>query len=275
MRQRQQFRRIGVAEAEEVLRRSDALVLDSRDPDSFRKAHIDGAQRLSTANLSDLIEGTVRETPILIYCYHGNASREYTGIFADFGFSEVYSLDGGYEAWNARPRTKNDAVVDATLRQWLTEHGFPLDDVNAVIVNGTTPLMKASHTGQGAVARMLVAAGAQLDARNADGNNALWLACVGSHLDVIDLLVEAGIDIDNRNDNGATPLMYCASSGKAEVVERLLAKGANTAPETLDGFTALDLASTLECLALLRPARRADSKSTPHDTGLKATPAPP
>jgi thiosulfate/3-mercaptopyruvate sulfurtransferase len=94
-------------------------------------------------------------------------------------------------------------------------------------------------------------------------------------LDVIDFLVEARIDIDNRNDNGATPLMYCASSGKAEVVERLLAKGADTAPETLDGFTALDLASTLECLALLRPARRADSKSTPHDTGLKATPAPP
>jgi Ankyrin repeats (3 copies) len=89
---------------------------------------------------------------------------------------------------------------------------------------------------------MLIAAGARLNARNGDGNNALWLACVGDHLDVIDMLVEAGIDVDNRNDNGATPLMYAASSGKAGIVERLLVKGADPSPETLDGFTALDLA---------------------------------
>jgi thiosulfate/3-mercaptopyruvate sulfurtransferase len=89
----------------------------------------------------------------------------------------------------------------------------------------------------------------------------LWLACFGSHLDVIDNLIDSGIDIDNRNDNGATPLMYAASSGKAEVVERLLAKGADTAPETLDGFTALDLAATVECLALLRNVSRAKSRA--------------
>jgi thiosulfate/3-mercaptopyruvate sulfurtransferase len=49
--------------------------------------------------------------------------------------------------------------------------------------------------------------------------------------------------------------MYAASSGKAAIVERLLAKGADVAAETLDGFSALDLAGTIECLALLRPKR--------------------
>ena len=115
--------------------------------------------------------------------------------------------------------------------------------------------MKASHVGDDRIARLLIAAGARVNARNDDGNNALWLACVGNHLDLIDTLVEAGIDIDNRNDNGATALMYAASSGKAGVVERLLAKGADVSPETLDGFTALDLAQTIECLQLLRPRR--------------------
>jgi ankyrin repeat protein len=80
---------------------------------------------------------------------------------------------------------------------------------------------------------------------------------------MIDMLVEAGIDIDNRNDNGATPLMYAASSGKADVVERLLAKGADVTLETLDGFSALDLAQTIECLALLRPGRRFSVASKP------------
>ncbi len=164
-------------------------------------------------------------------------------------------MDGGYEAWKTAPRAPSEVPLDTTLRQWLVAQGFASDDVNAVIANATTPLMKASHRGETAIVRMLIAARAQLDARNADGSNALWLACVGGHLDVIDTLVEAGIDLDNRNDNGATALMHGASSGKADVVARLLEKGADPSPETLDGFSALDLASTVECLALLRLVR--------------------
>ncbi|MGA7810191.1 ankyrin repeat domain-containing protein, partial [Bradyrhizobium sp.] len=79
---------------------------------------------------------------------------------------------------------------------------------------------------------------------------------VGSHLDIIDRLVEAGIDINNCNDNGATALMYAASSGRDAVVARLLANGADTEPETLDGFSALDMAASVECLTLLRHAAR-------------------
>jgi len=273
MRQRHPWRSIGADEAERVIRREEVLLLDVRDADSFRKARIDGAQHVSMRDLSAVIGGTPKERPILIYCYHGNASREFAQIFSDFGFVEVYSLDGGYEAWSNRPRRQDRPILDDTLRHWLAAHGFPPDGVNAVIANGTTPLMKASHQGEGGIVRRLLAAGAQLDARNADGNNALWLACVGGHLDVIDILVELGIDIDNRNDNGATPLMYGASSGKATVVARLLAKGADTAPETLDGFTALDLASTVECLALLRHVSRVGSK--PLGAGAGTTPPRP
>ncbi len=272
MRDRQQFRRIGIDEAQRLVRRDDVMVLDVRDAVSFGDAHIEGAQHLSTANLSDIIDQTPRGRPVLIYCHGGNASRAYARVFADFGFSEVYSLDGGYEAWSSRPPVKDDGVLDRTLRQWLAEQGFPPDQRDAVIANGTTPLMKASHQGQGPVVGMLIAAGARLDARNADGNNALWLACVGDHLDVVDMLVEAGIDVDNRNDNGITPLMYAASSGKAGIVGRLLAHGADPSPETLDGFTALDLASTTECLALLRRASVGGSKAKPSQARLGAAP---
>jgi len=51
--------------------------------------------------------------------------------------------------------------------------------------------------------------------------------------------------------------MYAASSGKPEVIGRLLARGADTTYETLDGFSALDLCSTLECLTLLRQVEKA------------------
>jgi len=269
MKQRTQFRCIGVHEAEGLAQRDNVLTVDVCDAGSFRRAHIKGAQLVSMANLSAVINGTAKDTPVLIYCYHGHASREYARVFSDFGFNEVYSLDGGYEAWRNRPPAAGQATPDAPLHRWLVEQGFPADDINAVIANGTTPLMRASHMGQAAVVRMLIAAGAQLDTRNADGNNALWLACVGSHLDVIDMLIDSGIDINNRNDNGATPLMYASSSGKAGVVECLLAKGADTAPETLDGFNALDLASTVECLALLRQESRPATKSDALGKGLQ------
>lgn len=147
-------------------------------------------------------------------------------------------------------------MTDETLRQWLVANGFPAGDVDAVAANDATPLMKASHQGETGIVHRLVAAGARLGARNADGNNALWLACVGAHADVIDALVAAGVDVDNQNDNAATALMYGASTGKAVVVERLLAAGADTELQTLDGFTALDMAATIECLTLLRQAAR-------------------
>ena len=46
--------------------------------------------------------------------------------------------------------------------------------------------------------------------------------------------------------------MYAASSSKAAVTARLLAAGANTRIKTLDDYTALDMAATLDCLTLLR-----------------------
>ncbi len=255
MRQRTPFRRIDVAQAESLLERRDLLLLDARDAASFAKSHVDGAQPISSGNLSALVGGTAKTRPILIYCYRGHASQEYAQTFSDFGFNEVYSLDGGYEAWRRKPPADASPGLDAALQEWLTAHQFPAGGIDAVIANATTPLMKASHLGEREAVRRLIEAGADLNARNADGNNALWLACVGGHPNIVDMLAEAGIDIDNRNDNGATPLMYAASSGKAAVVERLLARGADVNPETLDGFSALDLAGSIECLALLRPKR--------------------
>jgi rhodanese-related sulfurtransferase len=263
MRPRTPFQRIDVQRAEALFARGDLAVLDVRDAGSFDQSHIDGAQHVTSANLSAVLGATAKTRTILIYCYHGNASREYAQIFSDFGFPEVYSLDGGYEAWRNRSPAGARKAIAAELQQWMAVQQFASADVNAVVANATTPLMKASHQGNDKIARMLIASGAQVNARNADGNNALWLACVGGHLEMLDTLVEAGVDIDNRNDNGATPLMYAASSGKATVVERLLAKGADVTPETLDGFSALDLAQTIECLTLLRPRRRFSAASKP------------
>lgn len=259
MRQRTPFRRIDIEQAMSLLPRDNLLLLDARDTNSFDASHIDGAQFLSGTNLSGFLGSPEKARPILIYCYHGNASQEYAQMFSDFGFAEVYSLDGGYDAWLNRPleQQEESPPLDLMLVEWLAAQRFPPGNVNAIGANAATPLMTAALAGDSDIVRRLIAAGAQVNARNADGNTALWLASVGQHLDIIDILLEAGIDIDSQNDSGATSLIYASSSGKADVVARLLARGADASLETTEGFSALDLASSIECLNLLRPARQA------------------
>src|SRR6266568_8889111 len=80
---------------------------------------------VSHANISAVLGTTAKAQPILIYCYHGNASREYAQIFSDFGFSEVYSLDGGYEAWRTRPTASESPMLDVSLQDWLAAQKFP------------------------------------------------------------------------------------------------------------------------------------------------------
>jgi rhodanese-related sulfurtransferase len=181
------YNRIGHPQADALLQRSDVQVLDVRDAESYLRGHIEGAQNISTRNLGDFINATSKDAPVLVYCYHGNSSQEYAKILVQFGFSDVSSLDGGYEAWRSRPPKpaanpaaagSSDVAPDPALQQWLAAQGFGPDGLNGVIWNNTTPLMHASYLGDATIVRQLIAAGAPLDARNADGGNALWLACV-------------------------------------------------------------------------------------------------
>jgi rhodanese-related sulfurtransferase len=258
MTQPASFCRIGIDAARELLSRPDLLLLDMRDANSYQYSHIASALHVTSGNIDGFLLRTPKTKPVLIYCYHGIASQVYAQTFIDFGFKEIYSLDGGFEGWRLAEAEAAGAapVLSDGLQSWLAEQGFPAGNIDALIANRTTPLMKASHLGDTAVIEELLQAGAQLEARNADGNTALWLACVSQSLEVIDLLARAGISLDNQNDNGATCLMYAASSGKPAVVEKLLALGADPRLQSLDGFTALDMAATIECLNLLRAAEK-------------------
>lgn len=93
------WRRIGAKDARQLLERPNLKVFDMRDEASYAQGHIDGAEYLSNSNLEQVLLKTPRHVPVLIYCYHGNASQSGAKLFADFGFQEVFDLVGGYESW--------------------------------------------------------------------------------------------------------------------------------------------------------------------------------
>lgn len=253
------FQRISPQHATDLILRSRAGIMplalfDVRDPDSYARAHIRGADHLTESAVGSMIGHLPATTPIMIYCYHGNASQIYAQMFSDFRFGEVYSVDGGFEALAAAlaepPKLPPDASID--LENFLTEFKFDPQDLNAPWDFGLTPLMRAALLGRDDLVEELLEYGVNIHLRNSDGNNALWLACVSSNQSLIKRLITAGIHMDNCNLTGATPLMYTASSGKAEIMALLLEAGADPYIANFDDYRAVDLAATEACLRLLR-----------------------
>ncbi|MBN2171792.1 MAG: ankyrin repeat domain-containing protein [Candidatus Krumholzibacteriota bacterium] len=89
-----------------------------------------------------------------------------------------------------------------------------------------TPLHFAADGGHGDVAVRLLAAGADLEARDADGDTPLhWAACLEDPA-MVDLLADAGGDVNARNLNNHTPLHYAAVRQKTASAGRLIERGA-------------------------------------------------
>jgi monothiol glutaredoxin len=62
-------------------------------------ATIEGAKLLDDAAMAE-IEAMPKDTPIAFHCHHGTRSRGAADHFLKLGFSNLYNLSGGIEAWS-------------------------------------------------------------------------------------------------------------------------------------------------------------------------------
>jgi ankyrin repeat protein len=99
-------------------------------------------------------------------------------------------------------------------------------DVEAKNNQGDSPLLLAARSQKAEVANLLIAKGAGLEDKNDQGDTPLIAACTVGSTALTQLLVEKGADINARDDVGATPLMYAALAGNTTILDLLLAKGA-------------------------------------------------
>lgn len=96
------FKCISIIEAEELIKAGEATLLDVRDPASFANGNIPNSINLSNQNVGNIIATSDKDKPVIIYCYHGNSSKNAADYFANNGFNQAYSVDGGYEVWKLR-----------------------------------------------------------------------------------------------------------------------------------------------------------------------------
>ena len=92
--------RISIDQAREMLKtRADVQIVDIRDAHAYGAAHIPGSTHLSEQNLEQFIQETKSDIALIVMCYRGISSQSASAYLSNRGFSETYSLDGGFEAW--------------------------------------------------------------------------------------------------------------------------------------------------------------------------------
>ena len=95
------WRRVKQIEAEDAkpLIEEGALLIDVRRPKDYEIAHADGAILAQISKVSEVVDGTEKDRPIICYCYRGISSRVACKNLRKAGFTNVLNLKGGYDAW--------------------------------------------------------------------------------------------------------------------------------------------------------------------------------
>ncbi len=90
---------ISVNDCKKLIEQQKPMILDCRNVGDYKSGHLDNALHVHEGLKDALVKRGDKQKSLLIYCYHGHASEHLSEFFSDFGFKNVYNLDGGYDAW--------------------------------------------------------------------------------------------------------------------------------------------------------------------------------
>jgi ankyrin repeat protein len=184
-------------------------------------------------------------TPFMEACRVGSLELMQELVALDVDLSAM-SANGQTPLWFATLGGRLEAV-----RALVNDLGA---DPNIARADGVTPLMAACSQGHEAIASLLLAAGAEVNAKDPlDHSTALFNAAENGSADLVSILLLAGAHVDLFTSNLFTPLIVASAHGHLEVV-RLLVLEANATVdlEHPDGVTPLMYASAAGHIDIVR-----------------------
>jgi rhodanese-related sulfurtransferase len=94
-------RKLGTLAVTQLINKNNALLLDVREPKEFSGGKLPNAVHIPLSELKgrgqELAKFTKR--PVVAYCARGASSRGAPGLLKGLGFTEIYELQGGVQAW--------------------------------------------------------------------------------------------------------------------------------------------------------------------------------
>ena len=90
--------------AHELKRKMDARdvfeLIDVREPFEYEIARIDGSKLMPLGEIAERTDELQREQTIVVHCHSGARSAEAVRLLQQRGFTHVYNLEGGIDAWS-------------------------------------------------------------------------------------------------------------------------------------------------------------------------------
>ena len=131
--------------------------------------------------------------------------------------------------------------------------------------DGFTALHLAAFFGKPEIARLLIDSGASVDTytTNDFANQPLHAAAAGRHIEVCRVLLAAGADVNATQHGGFTPLHEAAQHGDVEMVELFLSAGGDPTLAVTDGGTPADLAEAAGHPDVADRLREVAARATP------------
>ncbi len=113
--------------------------------------------------------------------------------------------------------------------------------------DGRTPLIAAAIDSKLEAARILIAAGADVDFQDPGGWSALHFAAQSGSAEMVRLLLDASATVDPRDSDGNTPLWRATfeSRGEGRLIRLLLEHGADPNRENDSGVSPAGLARSI------------------------------
>lgn len=174
---------------------------------------------------------------------------------------------GGRVALHIAASEGHDEIVSLMLKNGAAK--------DVLDFTGQTPLCRAVAEGRLAVVEILVAAGADVNARSSSDavETVLHVAARGGHNKIVSSLLKKGADKDALDNQGDTPLRLAVENDHLTVVETLVAAGASLhVLSSYDGYSVLDWASeqgkVLMMQAILGGGADVDARDRRGDTAL-------
>jgi sulfur-carrier protein adenylyltransferase/sulfurtransferase len=100
---KQRIEEVDPAEAKQELEQGAVALIDTREPNEYIEAHIDGAELIRPVDVAAKIEDVVPDHSqrVLLYCASGNRSARAADVLRELGYENAASVRGGIKQWEA------------------------------------------------------------------------------------------------------------------------------------------------------------------------------
>jgi ankyrin repeat protein len=155
------------------------------------------------------------------------------------------NIEKGVEVrYNATPLFLAVMSGDEENARVLIDAGARVDARMKIIGRFSMSPLVYSAFGNQPMAALLLSRGANVNEIDDDKISVLSWAVISNHSNIVQLLLAKGAKVNQVDNFGMTPLLYAASIdyGDTAVLQQLIAAGADVSAKNKEGLTALDLA---------------------------------